>query len=57
VLTVVLNGSSITCKVNGTTAITATNSTYSTGTRHGAWVYPGNGDGIFDSFAHTSATT
>jgi hypothetical protein len=55
VMSVVLNGSSITCKVNGTTVITATDATYS-GTRHGMWVNANNGQ-TWDGFSHTSATS
>jgi hypothetical protein len=55
VLKVVLNGSSIKCYVNGTLAVSVTDSTYA-GTRHGLWVNSKNG-GTFDNFSHTSVMT
>lgn len=54
VLSVVLSGSSIVCKVNGTAVITTTDSSF-TGTRHGAVIFAANQS--VDSFSHTSATT
>lgn len=52
VLSVVLSGSSIICKVNGTTVLTATDSTY-TGTRHGLYSYSGSAARFLD-WQHTS---
>lgn len=52
VLSVVLNGSSITWKVNGTTLGAVTNTNNQSATRHG--VRQGNGAGTFDDFSHTS---
>lgn len=55
VLTAVLNGSSITIKVNGTTRIgPVTTSTYATQTRHGGVSFGGD---VFDAFTQTNATT
>jgi len=52
VLNVVLSGSSITCKVNGATAVTATDATY-TGTRHGVWAGNNALNVTFDNWAHS----
>lgn len=52
VLTVVKNGSSITCKVNGATVLTATDATYS-GTRHGLYSYSST-SARFKTWQHTS---
>lgn len=52
VLSVVMSGSSITCKVNGATVISVTDSA-ATGTRHGVWVYTSAGAVDYDDFAWT----
>jgi len=52
VLSVVLSGSSIICKVNGVTVLTATDATY-TGTRHGMYCYSAT-TSRFQDWAHTS---
>jgi hypothetical protein len=51
VVEVVLNGSSIICKVNGVTAITTTQTNYQTNTRHG--VYISTASGRVDDWLHT----
>lgn len=55
VMTVVLNGSSIVCKVNGVAVITTTDSAY-TGTRHGVWTISST-PATFDDFKHSSVTS
>jgi hypothetical protein len=55
VLTVILNGSSITCKVNGAVAATTTDAFNSTATRHGMWGV--NVGLLWDDFSHTSITS
>jgi hypothetical protein len=52
VLDVVLSGSSITCKLNGTTVLTATDATY-TGTKHGFWGGTTSLNALFDSWSHS----
>lgn len=52
VVTIVLSGSSIIVKINGTQIISITDSSY-TGTRHGAFTW-GTGSATFDGFSHTS---
>lgn len=52
-LEVVLAGASITCKVNGVTVLTASDSTY-TGTRHGFWGGNTSVNALWDSWLHTS---
>lgn len=52
VLSVVLSGSSIICKVNGVTVLTATDATY-TGTRHGLYCYSAT-TSRFKDWSHTS---
>jgi hypothetical protein len=55
VVAIVLNGSSITCKVNGVVKATATDAFNSTATNHGFW---NNGAGVYwDNFSHTNATS
>ncbi|UZX04328.1 fibronectin type III domain-containing protein [Arthrobacter sp. CDRTa11] len=51
VMSVVLNGSSIVCKINGTVVITLTDTSY-TGTRHGVWS-TGTVAGQFDNWSHS----
>lgn len=53
VMTVVMNGSSIVCKVNGVTVISVTDASY-TGTRHGLWANA-NQVALFDDFSHTDS--
>lgn len=53
VITVIVNGTSITVKINGVTVITVTDSSYS-GTYHGGW---SQGATTLDDFSHTSATS
>jgi hypothetical protein len=56
VLSVVMNGTSFTFKLNGATVMTVTDATYQTGTRHGIW--SGNISGgtvsFFDEYSHTN---
>jgi hypothetical protein len=56
VLSVVMNGTSFTFKLNGATVMTVTDATYQTGTRHGIW--SGNiaagVDSRFDDYSHTN---
>jgi hypothetical protein len=52
---VVTSGSSITVYLDGTSVITATDSTYSTATKHGVWGYTLSGyvSGSFSNFSVT----
>lgn len=54
VLSVVLSGSSIVCKVNGVTIISVTDASY-TGTQHGLVNITAAAAGAWDDFSHTSA--
>lgn len=55
-ISVTLNGSSFTCRVNGTVVATVTDATY-TGTRHGVFVGGSQGATLFDNWSHTNQTT
>jgi hypothetical protein len=55
-LSVVLSGSSITCKVGGVTAFSATVSTFSSNTRMGLTT-AGDSTGAFEDFTFTAAST
>lgn len=52
VIEVVLAGSSITCKRNGSTIITATDSTYNAVTKHGLYYFGGAGTRELDDFSY-----
>ena len=54
-LSVVLNGSSIVCKVNGVAIITATDANYQANTRHGVWTNANISATTYDNFSHTDA--